>query len=392
MLINSQLVKDHFGQFYKIQTSKDKTVSTALQAELFRSNAQAKTFINNLTAPVSFWSKIYHSESLFVEAILNDNHLKSEIAELLHKGRVKAYKIDIPTPSNHPPEKRTVQDSSKNNHTFTPASTLLISSPKEVKSFANKADAEKYLSEISADDKQLKTIASELNLPADDLGAGNISDVISTALASGELVVVVDRYSAPPKAEETAQDSANNSVGNRKVELSSGAGVAAASTQAVANDDKPDCIYKKFTLTCRHGRSVTLDPAKPLDDGQVTRLQIVSSRNEDLKDNGQPVFDILTVNAEIDDVCPGHQTNFISNGDSEAKLIGMQSNGELAKFKSPSKELLVGNGGSVLKYLWLPNVEADGTKHYKISANQSCDFSHFSGKDRWMFILILSGT
>ena len=80
MLINSQLVKDHFGQYYKIQTSRDKSVPQALTSELFHSNSQAIQFINNLVAPISFWSKIYKSEALVPKQIKEDTQLKIAVA------------------------------------------------------------------------------------------------------------------------------------------------------------------------------------------------------------------------------------------------------------------------------------------------------------------------
>jgi len=263
MLINSQLVKDHFGQYYKIQTSKDKPAPGALESELFRSNSQAKSFIDNLKAPVSFWSKIYHSESLIAETVLNDNHLKTQVAELFHKGKIKAFKIDVPSLSEHPPEKRTVQDGSKNNHTFTTASTLLISSPKEVKQFTNKADAEKYLSEISADEEQLKSIASELDLSADDISSVNLTDVVATALASGALIVIVDRYSAPP-----------SSGGDE-------AGVVHGDKDASKGPETPECSFDAMTIECSHfgkGRNYKLDVIKdkPNLNGVDKALQVIA--------------------------------------------------------------------------------------------------------------------
>ena len=376
MLINSQLVKDHFGHYFKIQTSKDKPAPLSLKAEVFRSNAQAAQFINNLKAPISFWSKIVNSETLILKSISNEKQLKEAVAALFSRGKIKAFKIDIPSLSEHAPEKRSVKDSNKNTHTFVPASSLLITNPREVKKFTNTTEANKYLKELSPNKVELQNLAKELDMPA-KVADDELLSLVAEGLASGTIVVVVDRYSAPPSsgAEE------DGTVHSDK-DASKGPEAAAVVAADKTDSKEPECIYKKMTLSCRHGRSVTLDPASPPKDGEITRLQIVSSQNEDLKEKGTPVFDILTVDAEIDDVCPSHQTNFITIGDSEAKLIGQQSNGKLAKFKSPSKAMLVGNGASVLKYLWLPNVEKDGVKHYKVSANNSCDFSHFDGKEK----------
>jgi len=246
MLINSQLVKDFFGQYYKIQTSRDKPAPDALQQERFHSSEQARRFIKNLTAPLSFWAKIYHAESLVSESIQNNQQLLSGIAELLSRGKIKAFKIDIPSLTEHPPEKRTLTDASKNRHTFTAASSLLISSPKEVKSFADKAEAEKYLSELSADEAQLKEMAQELDLPVADLGVSAISGLLADALVSGSVVVIVDRYSAPPKAEQPDDNT---------VHVDKDAGAGPINAAAPVKKDICNCTISTLEVVCSHGRS-----------------------------------------------------------------------------------------------------------------------------------------
>jgi len=247
MLINSQLVKDHFGQYYKIQTSKDKPAPGALQAEVFSSNAQAAQFINNLKAPVSFWSKIYNSEMLILKSVSDEKKLKADVAELFSRGKIKAFKIDMPKPSEHPPEKRSLKDSHKNTHTFTPVSSLLITKPKEIKKFSNTAEAEKYLSEISADKDQLKNIAQELDLHH----GGSDSDVLSSvteSLATGLVVIVVDRYSAPPS---TKTDNDGAVRGDQDASKTSSAAAATAAT----GDDICNCTINTLTAKCKHGRT-----------------------------------------------------------------------------------------------------------------------------------------
>ena len=66
MLINSQLVKDHFGQYYKIQTSGDTPAPAVLTHERFHSTTQACRFIQNITVPFSFWKKILQSNNAFI--------------------------------------------------------------------------------------------------------------------------------------------------------------------------------------------------------------------------------------------------------------------------------------------------------------------------------------
>jgi len=247
MLINSQLVKDHFGQYYKIQTSKDKPAPLSLEAEIFRSNAQAAQFINNLVAPVSFWSKIVNSETLVLKSINNEKQLKEAVSDLFRRGKIKAFRVDIPKSSEHPPEKRSIKDSNKNTHTFIPASSLLISNPKEVKKFTDTSEAEKYLSDISADKDQLTNIAQELSLGDGGSNSDNYS-LLTESLASGLVVIVVDRYSAPPS---TKSENDGAVRGDQDASKTSSAAAATAGTE----DDICNCTITTLTAKCKHGRN-----------------------------------------------------------------------------------------------------------------------------------------
>jgi len=268
MLINSQLVKDHFGQYYKIQTRKDKAAPDALEAEIFRSNSQAQRFINDLLAPQHFWSKIYYSEALIVKAALSEASLRNEIAELLQKGKIKAFKIDIPTLSEHPPEKRSVKDSNRNVHTFAPTTSLLISNPKEVKNFTTKAEAEKYLKEISPNRIELQNIVKELELPvssADD-EFSELIDLITTGLADGTIVVLVDRYSAPPSSSDLLDEVQGDKDASKGPEV-------------------PPCTFDVMTIHCSHypgDRSYILDVVKdsPNLNGHEKALQVIAKAGD----------------------------------------------------------------------------------------------------------------
>jgi len=249
MLINSQLVKDHFGQYYKIQTSKDKPAPLSLEAEIFRSNAQAAQFINNLVAPVSFWSKIVNSESLIFKSISNEKQLKEAVAELFSRGKIKAFRVDIPSLSQHAPEKRTVKDSNKNTHTFVPASSLLITNPSEVKKFTDTTEATKYLKELSPNRVELQNLTKELDLPvtsADDEFA-ELLDLVAKGLAGGSIVVVVDRFSAPPSSGADA------------------GGAVHGDKDASKGPEKPACTFDQMLIQCSHypkDRSYKLDVVK----------------------------------------------------------------------------------------------------------------------------------
>jgi len=266
MLINSQLLKDHFGQYYKIQTSKDKPAPLPLEAEVFRSNAQATQFINNLKAPISFWSKIVNSETLLLKSISNEKLLKEQVAELFSRGKIKAFKIDIPSLSQHAPEKRTVKDSNKNTHTFVPASSLLITNPREVKKFTNTAEANKYLKELSPKKEELQNLAKELDLPV-TVADNELLALVAEGLAAGTIVVVVDRYSAPPSSGAEAD------------------GAVHSDKDASKGPETPQCTFDVMTVECSHfgkGRSYKLDVIKdkPNLNGIDKALQVIARPGE----------------------------------------------------------------------------------------------------------------
>ncbi len=369
MLLTTLPVKNQFGQHYKIQTSRERPVAPALIAEVFRSDLQANRFARSLITPLDFWLKIVKVEGRHINQGYSHNAIMDEVAQLFKLNQLKAYKVSSPSPIDNAYKKCTITDTKKNNYLFIKTNDLLLTNPKEVKTFRTKNEAKKYIAELGSDSKQIQQIAQELGLK-ESVNSDPL-DVVADGLATGTFAIIVNQYSAPPLKEKEVEEGGHQDKDASK-------GPEEEKTPVLEKEKPPECLYHSMTLTCRHGRSVTLDPSHPPKDGALERLQIVSSQNEALNINGTPIFDILTVDADITDVCPNHQTNFITIGDSDATLIGGQINGKLAKFKSPSKALPIGNG--VFKYLWLPNVEKEGVKHYKVSVNNSCDFSHFEGK------------
>ncbi len=205
-MLNNQLVRDCFGQYYKIHTSKDKRAPAFLKAERFSSKEQAVRIVNNLNVPIGFWKHILITSSLTYKPPVNSLQENNQIAELLISGRIKIYKINMPSYEYHSPEKRTVLDSHKNKHTFVSSSILLNTNPKEVLSFKNVREARQYLEEISPDKTKLKAITIGLDLPSVqlDMGMDALLDKVATSLASGETVIIVDRYSPPPRPQSAS--------------------------------------------------------------------------------------------------------------------------------------------------------------------------------------------
>ncbi len=345
-MFNRQLVRDHFGQHYKIHTSRDKTAPAALQPEFFHSTNQANRFINNLIAPSGFWKSIHNAESISAEAIHDEAHLIREIAALFSRGKIKAYKISSYSYTDHPPEKRAVTDNEKNKHIFTSASTLLISSPREVLTFTNKTEATQYLTKLSPNRVSLQNLVKELELPRTELDDeyGELIELVATGLASGSIVVFLDRYTTPPA-----------STGDTDAALH-------GDKDAGKGPEKPECTFDSMTLQCSHypkDRSFQLDVIKdkPNLNGVDKALQVIAKPGDPDK-----------IKVEFSGSCGCGDENCPSiNIDSDT--LTEVSNKSPYEFESFPKEKLheVNSFTDFLKYCLVPDISSLDYQVYTVS-------------------------
>lgn len=373
-MYHKTLIKDDFGQHYTIQTYIDPKIRGSLSPKEFSDQHLAQQFVQRLQVPTGYWHGLMQDIGS-VSPMMNESDMICAVCERIVTGRIKVFPVNPPSPTSDSPKKRTIQTTDKVFH-FVPSVEQLLNKT-DTKNFKSVDEAKSFLQGLKPDTEQLKGMASELNIPVPVTASANpteLSHAIAESMAAGDTVVMVDNIASA--TQPTMVEAATAAVVQQ-----AGLGPEEGKKQEEKKEE-PDCVYQKLKVTCKHGRSITLDPATPAKDGEVHKLQVVSCQNEKLKD----VFDILTIDADITDVCSSHQTNFITVSDSEAKLIGQQSDGKLAKIKSPSKHIKIGSGSSVLKYLWLPNVEADGVRNFKVTTNKTCDFSQFEGKARSILI------
>jgi len=377
-------------------------INSFLKEKQFSDAQFTEHFVRGISVSFGFWQRILSLTSTAGNSV-NEN-VEACISRLLVQGTLKLYPVEHlnkkPGSDSTPKKLPAIPTIKGESFTLAPASTLLLDPTAETKTFVNKQQAVEFLTDLSMGDTPLAALAKAMDIPG-LIGTQGIDTYIAAmalSLVENKFVVMLNKPRITPQpassggdapAETTPDKSANlgpHEEQGLKAGTAAAATTAADKTEATPEDGQEEvpvkCQYKKLTLTCRHGNTVTLDSAKPPMEGEaLPTLQIVSSQNEDLKDaNGEPIFDILKLDADIENVCDSHKTNFITIGDTDATLIGSQSNGKLAKFKSPSKKIKIGK--SLLKYLWLPNVEADGVKPYKVCAAQSCDFSQFKGKGK----------
>lgn len=217
----NKIVRDPFGQHYKIHTTHDGIISGPLTPKSFRTPESAQMFVKSLQTPTGCWQYLVSQcNGAMITVPAKHRSVEQQVSQLLLAGQIKLYPITLPKLTSSSPKRRTLKGGDKVNYQFTPVANMLLVKPREVKRFNNKASAEKFLSELQPDEKQLKALAAELDIPISSTAAINpteLSDSITTAMASGEVVIIVDRISSAPPGVQQAKES--NPVGNREVDL-----------------------------------------------------------------------------------------------------------------------------------------------------------------------------
>jgi len=400
MRMRTTVIQDRFQHHYRLYVRGDAPVNHIVKAKEFSDSVFTENFVRRLSVPLGFWRRIL--SRVAAENFKPRASIEARISQLLIRGTLKLYPVKHLDQQRGGTSGPVISTAKGMSYKLVPASVLLVEPAAVAKTFTDKEQAVSFLTELEMDDAQRNELAAAMDISAADKNQPPDIQIAAMALAllENQLVIIAN---PPPIIAQPNGSMDNAPIESAPDQTSSlgpheepggmylrGSGEVAGVGAVVATSDSkeveviPKCVYKKFTLTCRHGNTVTLDTAKPAMNGDtLPTLQIVSSQNEKLKDaSGQPIFDILSVEADIEDVCPTHKTSFISISDSAATLISPQSNGKSAKFKSPSKQIKISTGSSLLKYLWLPNVETDGVNRYKVCALQSCDFNQFDGKGK----------
>lgn len=224
MGIQNSVVKNRFGESYKILPLRDINAQLAIEPESFWNEASTQQFINNLTVPNGYWKEIINKYSALPSpSSLTTYEIEQQVCTLMIQGQLKLFPVEVPDIVEHPPEKRAIKTKDNTTYLFAPLGVLLTTSPKEVKHFATENDAKVFLTELASDDNKLKTIAIELNIDIPNTASVNsdeLLDVIAVALAAGTVIVIVDRFSSPPPSSEQPQvTEAGLGPGNKKSDL-----------------------------------------------------------------------------------------------------------------------------------------------------------------------------
>jgi len=224
-MLNACIIKDEFGQRYVLKTSAVHLAQSSFKAKSFWNSESTQSFVQKLNVTHAYWQSLLQQFSTVpslhtLQSQLQSQQIEQHVSELLITGQIFLYPIANQKQDEHAPQKRAIKSSDNVTYLFAASSTLLTSTPREVKYFSSKKEADKFLKDLAPDDEKLKTIASELGIDVPTTASVNSAELygaISKSLAAGTVVVLVDRVSSVPSSTNETVEAAG--PGNRKSDL-----------------------------------------------------------------------------------------------------------------------------------------------------------------------------
>ena len=222
MSLQNSVFKSRSGDFYKVVLPRENSAQLSLKSESFWNEGSAQQFISNLFVPNGYWRDILHQYStLPCPSSLNCYEIEKQVSTLMMQGQINFYPIDMPDASERPPENRVIKSSEDILYRFVPVSSLLINKDAKTEQFKNIKEIKLLLSKLNPDDKKLLTIANDLKITLPNTASVNkeeITDSISEAILSGQVVIIADKISSPPINKNKFIDT-HNMIGNKKADL-----------------------------------------------------------------------------------------------------------------------------------------------------------------------------
>lgn len=338
MSIQKSVVKNRFGEFYKLQLPRESNAQLTLKSEAFWNEESTQQFINNLTVPNGYWREIINEYNTMPSSSeLTNNEIEEKVAGLMMQGQLKLYPVDIPDIVEHPPEKRVLKGSDDILYRFTSISSLLLNDASETKRFKNTDEASAFISQLNPSNEQLTTIASELKINIPTTAALNPSETINAIveeLISGNIVIIVDKTSSAPSTKKEALS--NSDVGNREAGLGTDGN---SINESKKDNNNKICELTSFTVKCKHDRSLEMKK------GMAAILEFDVIASEKYKKD----FEKITATAKITDVCGDHINNTSSIQPSPKSVVKSASSNIYTLTCEPYT--------NPIQNIWLPSVE-----------------------------------
>ncbi|HED35951.1 MAG TPA: hypothetical protein ENJ08_17280 [Gammaproteobacteria bacterium] len=210
------ILKDTFGKYYIIKTSRQNTARGLLQALNFTDKNRAFSFACNLCVPHGYWRLILYSvergnlSSIHAKSTSGRHSAEHRIAEYLYRRRVYIYELVNYSASKGSQGKRSFEQRNGDRYTFSHVSTQLLASAQQPIELDSEADIGKLLWDLSFNEKQLNELAQALNLVgAENTGGAQSRDLVIGAIMAGEIIVRHQpKPSTPPKPLELLEPTA----------------------------------------------------------------------------------------------------------------------------------------------------------------------------------------
>ena len=222
MRILNSVIKNRFGEYYKLQSPREISIELKLNSKSFWNDGSIQQFINNLIVPNGYWNDIlYQYSTLPLPSSLSCCEVEKLVASLVLQNEISFYTVDIPDASERPPENRVIKSQDKILYHFVPMSTLLLTNDANSKTFKSKEEVREFISGLNPDDKKLATIASDLKISLPNTTSVNrdeIIDSISEAIISAKVAIIADKISSPPPDTSKVEE-VKSTVGNRRADI-----------------------------------------------------------------------------------------------------------------------------------------------------------------------------
>ena len=270
MAILNSVVKNRFGEFYKLQLSRDTNAQLTLKSETFWNEASTRQFVQNLTVPHGYWREIINEYSTLPNtSVLTTEEIERQVSSLMVRGQVKLYSVEVPDIADHPPENRVIKSPDDIIYRFLAASSLLMMKNYTPKQFRNIDEALSFLSSLKQNSKNLTILANELNIElsrSSSINQNEIIEILSKELTSRNIIVIEDKVSSPIKTEKNQPE--NSDIGNRTVILTDN------NHNTTQNKNICSCSVVELKAACSHNR----------ESGQNNVLQVVASTNKSISE------------------------------------------------------------------------------------------------------------
>lgn len=357
-MLNNRVFKNQFGKHYKIT---DGASSRHASNIFFTDASSARSFVQNLDVPVSFWNQISQSYS---GEHKHSEELIDQVAHLFFRRKLLVREVRTLDVEKFPARNRRLQKGAQS-FEFFPADCNVIYNEKACKRFNNKVDALAFINAFNPGTDQLASIVTSLELSntvkdATLLSRGALEELIGDALLNGEITVVKEGKNASAPKSDSAPEESPSSAGNREAGLGpdqsykQAPAVNFSEEQSAQQVDKPKCSFSMMEVTSSSGREAIINSKSKV----IPQLAVLSTETE--KKGMESISAVVTVA----DMCPDHEfSNFMISKEHKIK----EKSESKISFDVSCDPWSMNN---VFERVWLPSVKP---KTYRVTKKSTCE-------------------